>query len=118
MEYLHHTILIVFWFGIIPLSLTTATVAAIRTCYHYPIRTPDGWRICIGVGLLATGAINIGIALLIGGSLLVVATGWWMPPTELGIGDYTAPIGTAVNTLWCAVLLWLLRPELRSEPHR
>ena len=116
MEYLHHTIMVVFWFGIIPVTLTTASVAAVRAIYRWPFRTHGGWQICVGAGLLATALINLAIGLLIGAGWLIIGAGWWQLPVEPTSADYTAPVAMAINTAWCTAVLWLLHPNLRPTP--
>ena len=109
MDYLNFAILGIFWLGIIPLAMTTGAVAFVRMLFHEPVRT-EGWKICICIGLLTTGTLNLTLGLAIGAGLLAVAAGWWDLSVEPSAGDYIVPIAATANAMWCAALLWRLCP--------
>ena len=110
MDYLSLIILAVLIGGLTPLAAVATSAGIIRLLCRRPITTEGSWKICAGIGLLTTGAVNLFITLMASAGWLVIALGWWQSAEAYELGDYAAPLATAINTLWCAALLWRLRP--------
>lgn len=113
MEHLLDAALIGLMFGIMPIAGIAILAAVIFLICRLPL-AGEGWRICVGSGLLASGGLNLLLALIGFVAWIGIAAGWWIPATPPNIGNYMVPIVTALNAGCCGAALWMLLLRAQS----